>query len=64
MYDSLPGGTETPICRPVKSPREACCLAGARVQDVVERLTKLVQPSDFYHLLVLHVSANDTASIC
>lgn len=27
----------------------------------MERLTKLVQPSDFYRLLLLHVSANDTA---
>ncbi|GAB0186843.1 interactor protein for cytohesin exchange factors 1 [Grus japonensis] len=55
----------TPCCGDrgthVEPSRNVCCLAEARIQDVVEGLPKLVQPLDFYPLLLFHVSTNDTA---
>lgn len=50
-----------PICRPDQPSRDACCLGGARIQDVVQRLPKPVQPSDFYALLLFHLRTKDTA---
>lgn len=49
------------ICRPDQPSRDVCCLGGARIQDVAQRLPKPVQPSDFYPLLLFHLSTNDAA---
>lgn len=57
--DSLLRGTEGPICRPDPSHREVCCLPGARVRDVNRRLPELIQPSDYYPLLVVQVGSED-----
>ncbi|XP_068782230.1 uncharacterized protein [Struthio camelus] len=57
--DSLLQGTEAPICRPDLLSREVCCLPGARIRDVMERLPRLVHASDYYPLLIFHVGAND-----
>ncbi|MCQ4187457.1 SGNH/GDSL hydrolase family protein [Klebsiella pneumoniae] len=59
--DSLLTGTEAPICRPDALSREVCCLPGARIRDVTERLPSLIRPTDYYPLLVFHVGASDTA---
>jgi len=36
--DSLLSGAEAPICYPESLSREVCCLSGAHVKDVTERL--------------------------
>ncbi|XP_065436072.1 uncharacterized protein LOC135979801 [Chrysemys picta bellii] len=59
--DSLLRGTESSICRPDRENREVCCLPGARIHDVMERLPRLIKPSDRYPFLLLHVGTNDTA---
>jgi len=59
MGDSLLQGTGAPIHQPNQSSREACCLLGARIWDAVKELLKLIQPSDYNLLLLLHVGAND-----
>ena len=50
---SLLRGTEGPICQPDPSHREVCCLPGAQVWDITERLPGLIQLSDYYPLLIL-----------
>ena len=62
MGDSLLRGTEVPICWPDRESREVCCLPGAKVQDVAERVPQLVKSTDYYPLLLFHVGTNDTAS--
>ncbi|XP_075777593.1 uncharacterized protein LOC142827220 [Pelodiscus sinensis] len=59
--DSLLRGTEAPICRPDSSSREVCCLPGARIRDVTEALSRIIRPSDYYPMLLIHVGTNDTA---
>ncbi|XP_073198747.1 uncharacterized protein [Lepidochelys kempii] len=59
--DSLLQGTESSICRPDRENREVCCLPGAKIRDVTERLPRLIKPSDRYPFLLLHVGTNDTA---
>jgi len=62
MSDSLLRGTEAPICRPNTEARKVCCLPGAKVRDVTERVPQLVKSTDYYPLLLFHVGTNDTAS--
>ncbi|RMC18188.1 hypothetical protein DUI87_05069 [Hirundo rustica rustica] len=57
--DSLLRGTGGPICRPDPSHREVCCLPGARVQNITERLPALIQPSDCYPLLILQAGSDE-----
>jgi len=45
-------GTEGPI-----SHREVCCLPGAGVRVVARKLPGLVQPSNYYPLLVMQVGS-------
>uniref|UniRef100_A0A8C3FMA3 SGNH hydrolase-type esterase domain-containing protein n=1 Tax=Chrysemys picta bellii TaxID=8478 RepID=A0A8C3FMA3_CHRPI len=61
VRDSLLRGTESSICRPNRENREVCCLPGARIHDVTERLPRLIKPSDRYAFLLLHVGTNDAA---
>uniref|UniRef100_A0A8C3IF96 SGNH hydrolase-type esterase domain-containing protein n=1 Tax=Chrysemys picta bellii TaxID=8478 RepID=A0A8C3IF96_CHRPI len=61
VRDSLLRRTEAPICRPDISSREACCLPGARIQNVMEALSRIIQPSDYYPMLLIHVGTNDIA---
>jgi len=56
---SLLKGMEGPICRLDPSHREVCCLPGARVRDVARKLPGLVQPSDYYPLLVMQVGGDE-----
>jgi len=55
----LLGKLEGPICRLDPSHRDVCCLPGARVRDVARKLPGLVQPSDYYPLLVMQVSGHE-----
>ena len=55
-------GTEALICRPDPVAREVCCLPGARIREVAERLPALVNATDYYPLLVIHVGARDIES--
>ena len=57
--DSLLRGTEGPICRSDPSHREVCCLPGARVRDIARKLPGLVQPSDYYPLIVVQVGSDE-----
>jgi len=57
--DSLLRGTEGPICQLDPSHREVRCLPGARVRDVAKKLPGLVQPSDYYPLLVMQVGGDE-----
>ena len=52
-------GTEGPICRPDPYHREVCCLPGAWVRDIKRKVTALVQPSDYYLLLVFQAGNNE-----
>ena len=40
---------------------EACCLPGAHIRDVTERLLSLIQSPDYYLLLLFHMGTGDTA---
>jgi len=55
-------GNEAPICRPEREQHDVCCLPGAKVRDVAERVPQLVKSIDYYPLLLFHVSTNDRAS--
>ncbi|KAK4810861.1 hypothetical protein QYF61_008833 [Mycteria americana] len=59
--DSLLRGTEGPICHADTSHREVCCLPGARVRDITRKLPSLVEPSDYYLLLLFHVGGDEVA---
>ncbi|GAB0208393.1 hypothetical protein GRJ2_003305000 [Grus japonensis] len=60
--DSLLKGTEGPICRADPPLREVCCLPRARVKDITRKLPSLVQPSDYYPLLLLHVGGDEAVT--
>ena len=59
--ESLLRGTEGPICQLGASHREVCCPPGARIRDVTGKLPGLVQPSDYYPLLVMQVGSDEVA---
>ena len=40
---------------------EVCCLPGACIKDVTERVERLVKPKDTYPFLLIHEGTNDTA---
>lgn len=54
--------SETTASMTSPSSREVCWLSAAWTQDVVEELSKLVQLTDFYQLLLFHVVINDAAT--
>ncbi|GAB0207770.1 mitochondrial enolase superfamily member 1 [Grus japonensis] len=60
--DSLLKGTEGPICRADSPLREVCCLPRAHVKDITRKLPSLVQPSDYYPLLLLHVGGDEAVT--
>ena len=57
--DSLLRGTEGAICRADPPLGEDCCLPGSRVKDITRKLPSLVQPSDYYPLLLFHVGGDE-----
>ncbi|CAJ0932654.1 unnamed protein product, partial [Ranitomeya imitator] len=59
--DSLLRGTEAAICRPDITAREVCCLPGAMIKDVTNRIPKLFNSKDVHPFLLIHVGTNDTA---
>ncbi|XP_069588568.1 uncharacterized protein [Ranitomeya imitator] len=59
--DSLLRGTEAAICRPDITAREVCCLPGAMIKDVTDRIPKLFSSKDLHPFLLIHVGTNDTA---
>ncbi|CAJ0916575.1 unnamed protein product [Ranitomeya imitator] len=59
--DSLLRGTEAAICRPDITAREVCCLPGAMIKDVTDRIPKLFNSKDVHPFLLIHVGTNDTA---
>jgi len=60
--DSLLRGTKAPICRPDREACEVCCLPGAKVRDVAERVLQLLKSTDCYPLLLSHIGTNNTAN--
>ena len=60
--DSLLRGTEGPICWPDPTRREVCCLPQARVRDISRKLPGLIQPSDYYPLLIVQAGSDDVAN--
>ncbi|CAJ0944341.1 unnamed protein product, partial [Ranitomeya imitator] len=59
--DSLLRGTEAAICRLDITAREVCCLPGAMIKDVTDRIPKLFSSKDVHPFLLIHVGTNDTA---
>ncbi|KAF7239086.1 Potassium voltage-gated channel subfamily H member 6, partial [Varanus komodoensis] len=59
--DSLQRGTELVVCHPNLETREVCCLPGARIQHVKDRVECLVRSKGHQLLLVIHVGTNDMA---
>ncbi|TRZ23385.1 hypothetical protein HGM15179_003736 [Zosterops borbonicus] len=57
--DSLLQRTEGTVCRPDPAHREVCCLPGAWVRDITEKLSGLIQPYDYYPLLILQAGSDD-----
>lgn len=57
--DSLLLGTQDPICQPDLLSGEVSCLLGAQIWDV-EKLLRLVHPSDYYPLLLFNMGTNET----
>ena len=53
---------EGPLCRPNPLHREVCCLPGAQVRDVRKKLPSLVQPTDYYPLLLFQAGSDDFGS--
>lgn len=51
--DSRCRETEHPICQMDPFHRQVCCLLGTWVRDVIRRLPGLIEPSDYYPLLVV-----------
>lgn len=51
------------ICLPDSVPQELCFLPGDQIQDVVERLERLVLPSGYDLLLLVHAGSRDTARV-
>lgn len=60
--DSLLRGTEAPICRPDIQSGEVCCLSGAKIWDVTERLPQLVKKHRLLFPTSFSVWANSTWS--
>lgn len=60
--DSLLCGKEALLCRLDLLFRKVCCLPGAQIRNSVTRLKSLVQPSDYYQILLFYVDANDVAT--
>lgn len=56
--DSLLRATEAPICQPDAHSRGVCCLPGACIRDVIEKLPSLVESTDYYLLLLFHVDTH------
>ena len=61
--DSLLRGTKAPICHPGNISREVCCLPGARICDVMERLLSPEKPVD-YHLFLLSYTIPSRVERC
>ncbi|CAJ0966080.1 unnamed protein product, partial [Ranitomeya imitator] len=61
LGDSLLRGTEAAFCRPDITAREVCCLPGAMIKDVTDRIPKLFSSKDVHPFLLIHVGTNDTA---
>ena len=59
--DSILRGTEGPICRQDPSAREVYCLPGAKIQDAKGMLQSIIQPTDYYPMVLVHVGTNDAA---
>ncbi|KFV15623.1 hypothetical protein N340_04099, partial [Tauraco erythrolophus] len=58
--DSHLRGSEGPICWADPALREVCCLLGDWVKDVSRKLPSLIQPTDYYPLLLFHVGGDET----
>lgn len=41
--------------------REACCLRGTRVKDIIRKFPDLVHPSDYCPLLTVQVGSDEVA---
>ncbi|KAF7237249.1 Sarcosine dehydrogenase, mitochondrial [Varanus komodoensis] len=59
--DSLLRGAEAVVCRPDLETREVCCLPGARIRHVKDRVECLVCSGGHQPLLMIHVGTNDVA---
>ncbi|KGL92569.1 hypothetical protein N301_03553, partial [Charadrius vociferus] len=57
--DFLLKGAEGRICCPDPLHRKVCCLPGARVRDVLDKVPTPVNPSDYYPFLVFQVGSDD-----
>lgn len=60
--DSVLRGTQELNCCSDRELWELCCLLGAKVRDVVQRVPQLVKSTNFSPLLPFHVGINNTAT--
>lgn len=51
--DSLLRGVEVAVCQPDLFAYEVCCLPGARIWNVMERLPRLIKPISHYTFLLM-----------
>lgn len=49
------------ICHPDPTHRDVCCLPGAQVRGIAQKITHLVCPSDYYPLLDFNGGSDDMA---
>ncbi|CAM5136094.1 unnamed protein product [Natator depressus] len=61
--DSLLRRTEAPIGQLDMASCEVCCLPGARIRDIMEGLSRIIWPSDYYPMLLIHEGTNDSARV-
>lgn len=59
MGECILRGTKALTSQPDPLLREVCCLLGAWIKDVTEKLPSLLKPTDYYPVLVFHVGASE-----
>lgn len=57
--DLLLRGTKGPVCQPDPSHRDVCCLPRASIRDTSSRFPGVLWPTDYYSMLVVHVSSDE-----
>lgn len=59
--NSLLRRMEGPICQPILTCREVCCLLGTHVRDISRKHLSLILLSDYYPLLIVQANSNEVA---
>lgn len=57
--DSIIRGIDSILCKPDRESRMVCCLPGARVQDISDRLERILEREGEDPVVVVHVGTNN-----